>query len=106
MPLPPSLTPDQRRAALEKATAARRARAEVKEKLKAGSLSLPELFELGDHDEIIAKLKVVAALEALPGVGKVRARRIMEELEISESRRLRGVGNNQRAALLKRFSQD
>ena len=51
----------------------------------------------------LAKLKVVSVLESLPGVGKVRARKIMEELEISESRRLRGLGNNQRAALLDRF---
>ena len=104
MPLPPSLTPEQRQAALQKAAAARRQRAEVKEKLKMGSLSLRELFEQGDRDEILAKLKVVSVLESLPGVGKVRARRLMQELDISESRRLRGLGRNQRMALLGRFS--
>jgi hypothetical protein len=104
MPLPPSLTPEQRQAALEKAALARRVRAEVKEKLKMGSLSLDELFEQGDKDDILAKLKVVSVLESLPGVGKVRARKLMEELEISESRRLRGLGRNQREALLTRFS--
>lgn len=103
MPLPPSLTPEQRQAALEKAAVARRQRAEVKEKLKAGSLSLGELFEQADQDETLAKLKVVSVLESLPGVGKVRARRLMQELDISESRRLRGLGRNQREALLKRF---
>jgi hypothetical protein len=103
MPLPPSLTPEQRQAALEKAAVARRQRAEVKEKLKANSLTLAELFEQGDRDEILAKLKVVSVLESLPGVGKVRARRLMQELDISESRRLRGLGRNQREALLKRF---
>jgi hypothetical protein len=104
MPLPPVLTPEQRQAALEKAAAARRQRAEVKEKLKMGSLTLRELFEQGDRDEILAKLKVVSVLESLPGVGKVRARRLMQELDISESRRLRGLGRNQREALLGRFS--
>ena len=103
MPLPPSLTPEQRRAALEKAAAARRQRAEIKEKLKVGSMSLGELFEQGDRDEVIGKLKVVSMLESLKGVGKVRARRLMQELEISESRRLRGLGRNQRQALLKLF---
>jgi hypothetical protein len=103
MPLPPSLTPEQRQAALEKAAAARRQRAEVKEKLKMGSLTLRELFEQADRDETLAKLKVVSVLESLPGVGKVRARRLMEELDISESRRLRGLGRNQREALLGRF---
>jgi hypothetical protein len=103
MPLPPSLTPEQRQAALEKAAAARRQRAEVKEKLKMGSLTLRELFDNGDKDDTLAKLKVVSVLESLPGVGKVRARRLMQELEISESRRLRGLGRNQREALLARF---
>ncbi len=103
MPLPPTLTPEQRTAALAKAAEARRVRAEVKEKLKMGSLSLSELFEQGDRDDILAKLKVVSVLESMPGVGKVRARRIMADLEISESRRLRGLGRNQREALLSEF---
>jgi hypothetical protein len=105
MPLPPSLTPEQRQAALEKAAEARRVRAEVKEKLKMGSLSLSELFEQGERDDILAKLKVVSVLESMPGVGKVRARRIMADLEISESRRLRGLGRNQREALLDAFAR-
>jgi hypothetical protein len=104
MPLPPPLTPEQRQAALAKAAAARRQRAEVKERLKSGSLPLKELFDLGDGDETLAKLKVVSVLESLPGVGKVRARRVMQELDISESRRLKGLGRNQREALLTRFS--
>ena len=75
-------------------------RAEVKAKLKAGSLGLGELFDQGTRDDALAKLKVVSVLESLPGVGKVQARRIMEELDISESRRLRGLGRNQREGLL------
>jgi hypothetical protein len=103
MPLPPSLTPEQRQAALDKAAEARRVRAEVKKKLKDRALSLKELFDLSDTDDIVAKLKVVSVLESLPGVGKVRARRIMQDLDISESRRLRGLGANQRNALLEHF---
>lgn len=103
MPLPPALTPEQRRAALDKAAAARRQRAEVKEKLKAGSMNIRELLGLADRDEVIGKLKTVTVLESLPGLGKVRARRVMDELEISENRRLRGLGSKQREALLKRF---
>jgi hypothetical protein len=104
MSYPPQLTPEQRRAALDKAAKARQQRAEVKEQLKAGRLTLPELFAQGDRDEIVGKLKVVSMLESMPGVGKVRARRLMEELEISESRRLRGLGGHQRRRLLDRFA--
>ncbi len=103
MPLPPELSPDQRQAALAKASAARRLRAELKDKLKMGSTSLPELFDLAGTDETVGKMKVLTVLESLPGLGKVKARRLMDELQISESRRLRGLGGQQREALLKRF---
>lgn len=104
MPLPPSLSPEERRAALGKAAAARRQRAAVKERLKTGGLTLEELFDEGDVNATIAKLKVVSVLESMPGVGKVKARRLMQELDISESRRLRGLGDNQRRKLLDRFA--
>jgi signal recognition particle GTPase len=103
MPLPPPLTEEQRRAALEKAAAARRARAEIKERLKMGSLTLTELLDQAAGDETVGKMKVVAVLESLPGVGKVKARRTMEEIGISETRRVRGLGDQQRAALLGLF---
>jgi len=105
MPLPPSLSPDQRQAALDKAAAARRQRAELKEKLKMGSITLRELLEQGDRDDVVGKMKVVAVLESLPGVGKVKARRLMDELAISEARRVQGLGDNQRRRLFERLSQ-
>ena len=101
MPQPPALTPEQRQAALEKAARVRRERAEVKEKLKLGSLSLEELLTKAEGDETIGKMKVVSVLESLPGLGKVKARRLMETVGISESRRLQGLGAKQRAELLK-----
>lgn len=103
MPLPPALTPDQRQAALEKAAVARRVRAELKEKLKMGSLTLAELLEQGDTNEIVGKMKVLSVLESLPGLGKVKARRLMEEVGISESRRVQGLGDQQRRKLFERL---
>ena len=100
MPLPPSLSPEQRQAALVKAAAARRARAELKEKLKMGSLTLEELFSQSSGDDVVAKMKVLSVLESLPGVGKVKARRLMEENSIPDTRRVQGLGSNQREALL------
>ena len=100
----PSLTPEQRAAALEKAAAARKARAELKVRLKSSGTSLDEVLADGSQDEVVGKMKVVAVLEAMPGVGKVRAQRIMERLEISPSRRVRGLGAKQREALVREFS--
>jgi signal recognition particle GTPase len=105
MPLPPSLSPDQRQAALDKAAAARRQRAELKEKLKMGSITLRELLDQGERDDVVGKMKVVSVLESLPGVGKVKARRLMEEIGISDTRRLQGLGENQRKRLFERLSQ-
>ncbi len=99
-PVPPTLTPEQRAIALQKAAEARQVRAEVKQRLKSGALSLQGLFDEAEHNELIAKLKVRTALESLPRLGKVHARRLMDELHIAESRRIKGLGVNQRSGLL------
>lgn len=101
MPLP-TLTEEQRKQALEKAAEARRKRAELKQQLKTGQLTLAQVLERSDN-ETVGKMKVSAVLEALPGVGKVRARKLMERLDISTSRRVRGLGGKQRDALLQEF---
>lgn len=106
MALPPSLTPEQRLAALEKAAQARRIRAEIKEQLKDEQLTLAQLFDRSVDDAVLAKLKVVSMLEAMPNTGKVKARRLMRDLDISESRRIRGLGPNQRQKLLEHFGPD
>lgn len=99
----PKLTDEQRKQALAKAAEARKARAELKENLKRGDTNLKDVLDKAQTDEIIGKTKVSALLEALPKVGKVKAKEIMEELEIAQTRRLRGLGERQRRALLERF---
>ncbi|MCQ3813525.1 MAG: integration host factor [Acidimicrobiia bacterium] len=103
---PPQLSDEARTAALAKAAAARRERSELKHKLKMGSLSLAEVLELANKNEIVGKTKVLMIIESLPKVGKVRARRTMEAIGIAENRRLYGLGRRQRAELLKTFSDD
>jgi signal recognition particle GTPase len=104
MPLPPTLSPDQRQAALEKAAAVRKQRAELKDRLKMWSLTLKELLDQGQSDEVIGKMKVINVLESLPGLGKVKARRAMDEVGISETRRVQGLGEQQRRKLLEKLS--
>ena len=99
----PTLTPEQRAAALEKAAEARRARAALKVELKSSGTSLADVLARGAADDVIGKMKVVAVVESMPGVGKVRAQQIMERLEISPSRRVRGLGVKQREALQREF---
>jgi hypothetical protein len=103
MATPPALSPEQRAAALQKAAEARAAMADVKNRLRMGSLTLAEALERSD-EPAIGKLKALAMLEALPGLGKVKARRLMEEIGIADNRRVQGLGPQQRAALLERLS--
>ena len=70
-----------------------------------GSVNLTELFELATRDEVVGKTKVVAVLESLPGLGKVKARRLMESVGISSNRRIQGLGANQRLRLLKELEK-
>ena len=103
MPLP-TISDEQRRAALEKAAEIRRARADLKEQLKSGKTTLTAVLDRAESEEMVGKLKVSAVLQAMPGIGKVKATQIMEKLKIAESRRLRGLGDQQRRALLAEFA--
>jgi transposase len=103
VPLPP-LSPEQRAAALEKAAEVRKARAELKDQLKSGKTSLSAVLDRAEDDDVVGKLKVSAVLQAMPGIGKIRAQQIMEKLKIADSRRLRGLGEQQRKALLGEFA--
>lgn len=97
----PVLTTEQRHAALAKAMLARAERAALLVSMKSGELGLAAVFER--DDEIIKRLPVVRLLRALPGVGAAKAQVVMEEIGIAASRRVRGLGPNQRSALLERF---
>jgi len=99
----PPLTPEQRAAALVKAAEARKERAIVKNRLKNRLASLQEVLKEGQTNEVVGKMKVSALLESMPKVGKVRAREIMERIGIAETRRVRGLGTNQIAALEREF---
>ena len=98
----PQLTPEERAEALEKAKQARILRAQVREDLKSGKLSLEDLLEKKD-DEVIGRMKVSTLIETMPGYGKAKTEKVMAELNIAPSRRLRGLGKRQEAALLERL---
>ncbi|MGI6643876.1 MAG: integration host factor, actinobacterial type [Bacillota bacterium] len=97
----PSLTPEEKKKALEKAQAMRRARADLRVRLKKGEIKLSDVVE--GTDPVIQRMKVSYLLKSLPRVGKVKAEKIMEEVGIDESRRVQGLGKRQKEALLARF---
>ena len=101
---PPQLSPEDRARALAKAAASRKRRAEVKAQIKSGEYSLSQVFALSKSDEAVAKMRVFELLESISGVGKVRARSVMERLNISPTRRIQGLGAKQLPALLLEFA--
>ena len=100
----PPMSEEQRARALEKAGAARRQRAEIKALLKTGSLTLAEVFEQAETDDVVAGTKVYPLLASMPRTGKVKAKRLMEDVGIAENRKIRGLGSRQREDLLKTFA--
>ena len=75
----------------------------MKNRLKHSGGSIMDVLQQGQTNEVIGKMRVVDLLQSMPGLGKVRARQLMERLGISESRRVRGLGTNQIAALQREF---
>ena len=103
MALPPRLSADERQAALDKAAASRKRRAEVKKELKAGALTISKIYEIAQHDSAVAKMRVLELIESIPGVGKVRSTSALERLGISLTRRIQGLGRHQLKALIDEF---
>ena len=98
----PQLSPEARAEALEKAKAARIRRAEVRDDLKSGKLTIEQVLNMKE-DPVVGRMKVATLIETMPGYGKAKAEQVMRELQIAESRRLRGLGDRQRTALLERL---
>jgi hypothetical protein len=98
----PILTPEQRADALKKAAKARQERAKLREDIKSGKITFAQVMKKSS-DPVVARMRVSTLLESLPGFGKAKAAKIMAELEISESRRVQGLGARQRESLLERL---
>ncbi len=100
----PHLSTEQRQKNLELAAKARQKRAEIRADLKSGKLSLSEVLTRTD-DPVVMRMKVIALIESLPGYGKARAEKLMEDIDISVNRRIQGLGTRQREALIKALSK-
>nr|WP_255668650.1 integration host factor, actinobacterial type [Aeromicrobium duanguangcaii] len=96
----PELTDEQRRQALAKAAEARQVRAEVKNRLRHSGATVAQVLAEAKRNEAIAKIKVLDLLQSIPGIGKLTAQQIMDDLKIAQSRRLRGLGANQAKVLI------
>jgi len=103
MGAPPQLTPEQRASALAKAKHSRQVRAALKVRVKSHEISIAQVCELANDDAAIAKMRVQELVESFPGMGKIRAKALLERLNISLTRRIQGLGRHQIEALVREF---
>jgi signal recognition particle GTPase len=94
----PTLTPEQRAEALEKAQQARRERSELLAAVKSSTITLADVLKR--EDQITKKTKVTQILKAIPGYGPAKAAAVMEQAGIDINRRVGGLGEQQRRKLL------
>lgn len=94
----PTLTDEERKAALDKALEARKKRSLALKEFKQGKVTLEDLLET--QDDCLRRIKIYDLLRVYKGIGNTKARKIMKELHIAETRRIAGLGKHQHAALL------
>lgn len=98
----PKISEEDRKKALEKAQKVRKERAALREEMKAGKLAMKDVIDRKGED-IVGGMRVKYVLESMPGIGKVRAKEIMDQIGIDENRKVKGLGTRQVAALLERL---
>lgn len=101
----PKLSLEEKRRALKKAQEVRSKRAKIRQNLKKGKTTIREVLD-NINDDVVAKMRVVYLLESLPRIGKVKTKKIMNDIGIDESRRIQGLGNRQKQALIERLGNN
>jgi hypothetical protein len=91
-------------AAFARADEARTAIASIIEQVRSGDIDLVAAFELADTQPLMGRCFAVKVFEAVPGIGKVRARRTMDTVGIDEDLWIRDVTVEDRAAVLQAFA--
>lgn len=101
----PKLSLDEKKKALKKAQEVRSQRAKIRHNLKNGKTTIREVLS-NINDDVIARMRVVYLLESLPRIGKIKTRKIMSDIGIDETRRIQGLGNRQKQALIERLGNN
>ena len=99
----PKLTEEELQAARRAATEARRTRADFKQRVRQGTLTIGDALERASKDEVLAHIKVVDLLKTQRRIGQVRAEEIMAKLSIAPTRRIRGLGKHQIDGIVEEF---
>lgn len=92
----PAITDEQRREALAKAIETRRMHSAIKNAVRDRTKTFEWALSCPDAKNI----RVKQLLMAVPGIGNVKADKMLEAAHVARNRRVKGLGCNQRAALI------
>jgi hypothetical protein len=87
--------------ALQRANEIRVQRAELKRRLKDGSVSIRDILE--EPPAYVLTAKVYDMLVAVPKLGRVKASRFLNQCRISQSKTVGGLSDRQRTELVELF---
>ncbi|HEX3043846.1 MAG TPA: integration host factor, actinobacterial type [Bacillota bacterium] len=99
----PNLSLEEKQKALEKAQLIRSQRAQIRQNLKDKKTTIGEVLANSDGD-VVAKMRVTYLLESLPRIGKIKTKKIMNDIGIDETRRIQGLGIRQKRALIEKLN--
>lgn len=89
---------------MKKAAHGRAVRAKIKKQFAEGEITITEILE--SDDEAIGRMRVFDLIQTMPGYGKAKTAKLMDEYSIAQNRRIRGPGKNQIEKLLLFFGKE
>lgn len=95
------LTKEERALGLERAMAARKAKADVRRRAAAGELPISRALEAPEAQG----LPLGYLIASYRGIGSVRAASILESVGLDTARRVRSIGIRQREAIVSRMGR-
>lgn len=103
MPVP-HISKEKRDESLKKARLYRIQRAQIKQSVKKGIVSLGDVFNGSvNYKDIVGNMKLIDIVKSLPGIGDIKAKKILNSLSISERKTIKGLGEKQKANFKKYF---
>jgi DNA uptake protein ComE-like DNA-binding protein len=100
----PFISQEKRKESLEKARLFKIQRAKIKQSIKKGIVNFNEIFgENKNYKDIVSNMKLIDLIKSLPGIGEIKAKRILNGLKISERKTVKGLGEKQKEVFKKYF---
>ncbi|MHB1252917.1 MAG: integration host factor, actinobacterial type [Candidatus Humimicrobiaceae bacterium] len=100
----PHISKEKRDEGLKKARYYKSQRAQIKQSIKKGLVGFNAFFIKDNcYNDIIANMKLIDMIKSIPGIGDIKARKIMKTLYISGRKTIKGLSKKQKENFKKYF---